>query len=151
MNIIWYGYWNIRCDRQNFLSFWVIFCPFRPLTCPKNYNLKKMKKTTTDIITVHKCTKNHDHMLYCYWDMARDGCNYFSFQAIFCPFTPLIAQKIKFFKKWKKNTWRYHHFTQVYHKWQSYDVWLLRSQAWLTECFVILDHFLPFHPPNPKN
>ena len=28
---------------------------------------------------------------------------------------PLKAQKIKFLKKWK-NTWRYHHFNQVYQK-----------------------------------
>ena len=35
-------------------------------------------------------------MLYCFWDMARDGCNfYFSFLSIFCPFTPLQP------KNWK--------------------------------------------------
>ena len=44
-----------------------------------------------------------------------------------------------------KNTWRYH-FTQVYHKWQSYDVWFLRYEVWQTEFFVILDHFCPFTP-----
>ena len=55
-----------------------------------------------DIIILHKCTKNHDHMLYCSWDMAHDRCNcYFSFRAIFCPFTPLTAQKIKMIKKKK--------------------------------------------------
>ena len=53
-----------------------------------------------DIIVLHKCTKNHDHMLYCLWDMTRDKFNcYFSFWAIFCPFTPLTAQKIKIKKK----------------------------------------------------
>ena len=31
----------------------------------KNENLKKMKKAAADIIILHKCTKNHDHMLYC--------------------------------------------------------------------------------------
>ena len=46
------------------------------------------------------CTKNHDHMLYCSLDMAHDGYNfYFSFWGIFCPFTPLTAQKIKIKKK----------------------------------------------------
>ena len=34
----------------------------------------------------------------------------------------------------------------MYHKWQSYNVWSLRCGAWQTECFVILDHFLPFYP-----
>ena len=43
-----------------------------------------------DIIILHKCTKN-------------DGCNcYFSFWAIFCPFTLPTTQKIKISKKWKK-------------------------------------------------
>ena len=79
------------------------FLPFCPLTCPKNENFKKMKKMPGDIIILHKCTKNHDHMLYCSWDMTCDGCNcYFSFWASFCPFSPLATQKIKISKKWKK-------------------------------------------------
>ena len=52
------------------------------------------------IIISQKCTKNHDHMLDCSCDMARDGHNtYFSFWAIFCPFTPLTDQKTKTSKK----------------------------------------------------
>ena len=53
-------------------------------------------------------------MLYCSRDMARDGC-YFSFWAIFCPFNPLTAQMMKFFKN-ENNIWIYHHFTKVYLK-----------------------------------
>ena len=61
-----------------------------------------MKKTPGDNIILHKCTKNHDLMLYCSWDMVCGRCNcYFSFWAIFCPFTSLTAQKLKIFKKWK--------------------------------------------------
>ena len=37
----------------------------------------------------------------------------------------------------------------MYHKKQSYDVWILRYGAWGTKFFVILEHFLP--PNNPKN
>ena len=55
-----------------------------------------------NIIILHKYTKNHDHMLYCSWDMAHDACNYFSFWAIFCPFTPVTAKKMKISKTWKK-------------------------------------------------
>ena len=47
----------------------------------------------------------------------------------------------------KKKNWRYH-FTNVYQKWQSYDVWFLRCEARQTELFVILDHFLHFYPTN---
>ena len=42
-------------------------------------------------------------MLYCSWHMACGRCNcYFSFWAVFCPFTPVTARKMKISKKWKK-------------------------------------------------
>ena len=62
-----------------------------------------MKKMPWDIIILHKCSKNYDHMLHCSWDMARDRCNCcFSFLAIFCPFTPLNRPKNQNFWKMKK-------------------------------------------------
>ena len=94
---------DIEHDRPNLLLFWTIFCPFTPHKNPKNQNSEKMEKTPGDIIILHKCTINDNHMMYCSWDMVRDRCNYFSFWAIFCPFTPLTAQKIKILKKWKKH------------------------------------------------
>ena len=36
------------------------------------------------------------------------------------------TQKMRILKKWKKNCWRYHHFTNVYQKPQSYEVQFLR-------------------------
>ena len=91
-----YCSWDMVRDRCNcYFWFHAIFCPFYPHNSPKNENFKKMKKTRWkkktpgEIIILHKCTKNHDHMLYCFWDMAHDRCNsYFSFCAIFCLFTP---------------------------------------------------------------
>ena len=74
-----------------------------------------MKKTPRDVIILHKCTKNHDHMLYCSWDMACDGCDcYFSFWAIFCPYPPPLptAQKKWKVQKNEKNPWIYHLLTQ---------------------------------------
>ena len=41
-------------------------------------------------------------MLHCSWDMVRDGCNYFSFLAIVCPFIPPQQPKIQNFEKMKK-------------------------------------------------
>ena len=81
---------------------------------------------------------------------------------IFCHFGPFFAllqkttqkqhKKSKFWKTEKKNPQRYYHFTHVYHKWQSYNVWLLRYEVWWTEFFAILDYFLHFYPlNNPKN
>ena len=102
-----YCSWDMARDRCNcYFSFWTIFCPSTPLNSPKNKNLtkKKKKKKPGDVIILHKCTKNYNHMVYCFWDMTCDRCNcYFSFWAIFCPFTPLTAQKIKILKKWKKH------------------------------------------------
>ena len=51
---------------------------------------------------------------------------------VFCHSGPFFAllllygpQKLEFWKN-KKNTWRYYHLTNAYHKWQSHDVWFLR-------------------------
>ena len=99
-----------------------------------------MKKTPGDIIIPHKCTKNHDHMLYCSWNMAHDRCNCcFSFWAIFCPFTSVTAQ-------------RYHHFTQVYQKSRSYAILFLRHGTWwMRLLLLILGYLLPFYSRNsPK-
>ena len=69
---------------------WTVFMPFYPVTSKKVKILKKWKKKMPgDIIILHKCTKSHDHMLYCSWEVAHDSCNFqFSFWAIFCPFQP---------------------------------------------------------------
>ena len=55
--------------------------------------------------------------------MVRDGCNYFSFWANFCPFTPLTAQNNN---NSNKTTWIYDHFTQMYQKSWSYAILFLR-------------------------
>ena len=101
-----YGSWDTERDRQNFFSFWTIFWTFMPLplTTERIKILKKWKKKTNgDIIILHKRTINDNHMIYGFWDMARDGCNcYFSIWTILFPFIPLTAQKMKISKKWKK-------------------------------------------------
>ena len=106
-----YGSWDKKHNRENFLPFLGQFLPFYLTNNPKNQNFTKMKTIPWDIIISYKCTKNDDHMLYCRWDTVCHGRNvYFSFWAIFCPFTPLIIWKIIIFEKWK-NPLRYHHFT----------------------------------------
>ena len=76
--------WSVT-DRI-FCHFGTFFALFPPNN-PKNKTFQKMKKIPGGIITLHKCAKNHDHMLYGSWDMVHNGCKcYFSFWAIFCPF-----------------------------------------------------------------
>ena len=122
------------------------FLPFCPLTTQKIKILKNWKKTPRDIIILHKCTKNHDHIPYCSSDMPCNRFNcYFSLWAIFCPFISLTAQKIKIKKKNEKNTWRYHHFTIVHHKSSSYAV----PEIWCVMDVIIFQFgpFFAFLPP----
>ena len=104
MMIIYYIVPYIWCVTDVIISHFGPFFALFPPNSPKIQNLTKMKKTPSDIIILHKCTKKHDHTLYCSWDMACARCNcYFSFWAFVCPFTPLTAQKIKISNKWKHN------------------------------------------------
>ena len=83
-----------------------------------------MKKPPETIIILHLCTTNDIHIMYGSWNMERD----IEFCAIsnhFLPFYPTNNLKNQNFEKIKKKAWRYHHFTLVYHKWQSYDVWCI--------------------------
>ena len=127
-----------------------------------------MKTSKQWDIVLHRCTKNHDHMLHCSWNMAasvRCNCN-FSFWAIFSPFTHPLARQPK---KWKfkknekknkqtkippkKNTWRYQHLPQLYQKSMCYTV----PEIWCVTDLIVIFHFGLFFafllPPakGPKN
>ena len=81
-----------------------VFCTFffALFNNPKNQHFEKMKKTPRDII-LHKFTINDNHMIYDSWDISQNRQIFLSSWAIFCPFTPLTAQRMKIFKKWKKH------------------------------------------------
>ena len=132
MTMIWHMVPEILSMMERFLCHFGLFFAFLPFNNPKKQNFHKVKKRPGDIIILHKCTKNHDHMLYCSWDMACERCNcYFSFWAIFCPFTPLTTQKIKISKKWKKKHLEiFFFFTHVYQKLWLDDVQFWRYGAW---------------------
>ena len=145
-----YGSWDIKCKGQRLCHYGPFFPPW-PSQQPKKSKLKKKKPG--DIIILHLCTTNDDHMMYDSYDIKHDRQNFLSFWATFCPSTPLTIQKIKILKKWKKFQ-EYFHFTHEYHKSKPYDVWFLRYVAWPTEFFLILTIFCPFTPyplNNPTN
>ena len=99
-----YDVWFLRYEVWLTQFFFILdrFLPFYPTNNSKNQNFEKMKKMSRDIIILHKCTKNRDHMLYCSWEMVRDRCNcYFLFWTILWPFSPLTAPKIL----WSDNVW----------------------------------------------
>ena len=92
----------MESNRQNFLSFWTIFCPFTPLWTQKIKILEKWKKTPEDIIILQICTINDSHMMYDSWDMESNRQNFFVILDHFLTFYPLWTQKIKILEKWKK-------------------------------------------------
>ena len=113
MKIIWCMIPEIWSTTDRiFFSFWTIFCPFTPPTPsdnPENQNFEKMKIAPGDIIILHKCTINDNHMIYGSWDIKCNRQLFLSSLVIFYPFTPLKPKKRKYQKIEKKqNTCRYH-------------------------------------------
>ena len=51
----------------------------------KEQTFQKMKKIAGDIIILHMCTKNHNHMWYSSWDMKTE---FFVILGHFLPFEP---------------------------------------------------------------
>ena len=95
--------WFLRnCTQQT--DFFVIldhFLPFYPTNDPKYQNFEKVEKLPGDIIILHRCYINYNHMMHGSWDTKRNGQNFLSFWTCFYPFTPLKTRKIKILKKWK--------------------------------------------------
>ena len=124
MIIIWCMVPEI-CSMTEFLSFWALFFFFFALL--PHYWLWKLKFGKNVKNKQDMCTINEDHMMYSSWDIRHNEQSFLSFWVIF-PLWPPNNPKNEIWKKWrKKKTWRYHHITQVYHKWQSYDVWLPKT------------------------
>ena len=145
-----YSYWDIE---QNILKLVNLghFLPFYPPKKPQKSKFWKMKELAGDIIILHMCTKNHNHMQGS-WDTEWDRHKIF---VIFChsvPCQPPDNPENQNFKI-EKHTWRYYHFTHLHYKWnlhykwQSYDVWFLRYGAWQTEFLSFWTVFCSFTPP----
>ena len=91
------------------------------------------------------------------WDTEWDRHHFLSFWAIFCPFTPTnntVNQNFEKVKAMHRDI-----FLHEYHKWKlhkctindnylMYATWDMKCDR---QCFVLLVHFLPFYPINPKN
>ena len=64
-NHVMYGFRVMKHNRQNFCHFVIFsyFLPFYP-TNLKNQNFEKIEKMPGDIIILHLCTTNDNHMMY---------------------------------------------------------------------------------------
>ena len=102
-----YEVWFLRYGVRHRFFFLVLdrFLSFYPPSNLKNKNFEKKKKTLGDILILHRCAINDNHLMYGSWDIKCDGHKFLSFWTVFCPFTTLRAQKIKSKKKkkWKKH------------------------------------------------
>ena len=141
-NHMMYGSWDMTYGR-NFLSFWAFFCPFTQLTVQK---IKILKKKAWKYYLFREVYQNSlwNAILFLRYGAWQMYFFIFQFGAFFALLLPLTTQIIKILKK-RKKTWRYYRFKQVYHKAQSYDVWLLRYEV-RQNVFVILGHFWNFLP-----
>ena len=136
---------EIWSTTENFLSFWTIFLTFYTPNNPKYQNFEKIKIKPADIIILHMCTINGNHMMYGSWDMKHDRQNFLSFWTIFCPFTPLTTWKIKILKNWKNHLEILSFYTGIS---KITIIWCMIPDIWsVTECLVILDCFFALLPP----
>ena len=139
-----YSSWNKGCNRQNFPSFEAKFYPFTPLTTQKIKIKIKFGKNTWRYY--HFTHVHHKWQSYYVW-FLRYGSRrmaFLSFWSVFSLLPPSEPRKSKYWKN-EKNTSRYN-VTNVCHKWQSYDVWVLRYRVQRVEFFIILTIFYPFTP-----
>ena len=146
---VWFLGYGLR--QTEFLAIFSHFWPFYPTNNPKNQNFAKMKTMPGGIIILNKHTWSQDHMLYCSWDMVYNRCNYFSFWAIFCPFIPLPAWKIKILKKWKRHMEMSSFYTSVS---KIMIICYTDPEIWHVTDIIIFhfELFLPFYQNNsPKN
>ena len=75
-----YRSWDTERDRQNFLSFWTIFCPSStpcPPNDPENQNFLKHERNVNNEIEIlsiytYMCTINEDHMICGSWNIRCD-------------------------------------------------------------------------------
>ena len=106
-----YDAWFLRYWVQQTEFFVILDCflPFYPPNNPKNQNFEKMKKTLGNIIILHRCMYHKWQMVI--WCMVPEiSSTTTEFFVILDHFLP----KNQNFEKMKKNSRRYHHFTQVY-------------------------------------
>ena len=76
------------------------FFAFLPPKNPKNQNFEKLEEADWDIIILHTCTKNHNHMMYDSWGVRRT--KLFVILGHFLPFYPPNNPETQNFEKKKK-------------------------------------------------
>ena len=81
-NHMMYGSWDMEHERQNFLSFWTIFCP----DSPKKSTFWKNKKKSLEILSFYTCVPK----MTIIWCMVPDIPS-LTESCFFCHFGPFFA------------------------------------------------------------
>ena len=142
------GIWRVT-DRifYHFGSFFAL-----PPSNQKIRILKNWKKTPTDIIILHMCTINDNHMMYGSWDMEHNRNNFCHFGPFFALYPSNNPKNKNFWKhskkKKKKNSLEILHISAINDNHMMHGFWDMECNR---QFFVVLDHFMPFYPPKqPK-
>ena len=89
-----YAYTNMECSRHNFFVILGQVLLFYLTINSENQNFEKIKKIPGDIIILHLCITNDDHIMYGSGDIKHDRQSFLSFRAIFCHLNSLANWKI---------------------------------------------------------
>ena len=139
-NLLMYGSWDMEHNRQNFLSFWTVFCPFTPLWTQKIKILKKWKKYLK-ILSFYK----HKWQSYDAW-FLRYGVQRTKCFVILDCLLPTNNPKNQNFEnnlKMPRDIIILHMFT-INDNHMMYRFWDIECDR--QNVLVILDCFLPFYP-----
>ena len=80
------------------------FFPFYSPNNPKNQNGGKIKKTHEDIIILHMCSINDNHMIYWFLKYRAQQMEFFVILGRFLPFYPINNLKNQNFEKMKQTS-----------------------------------------------
>ena len=138
----WYGlqFLRIRVWQTkigNYGSGFALLTPTpHPAKNPKNQNFEKIKKLLE--ISFYTCVTKPTIIWGMVSEIEWDRQLYLSVCAIFCRFTPLETQSIKFFKKWKM------HMVHTFHIFvpKLLIIWCLLPEIWVQH--TIFCHFGSF-------
>ena len=111
MTIMMHDSWDMEHNGQNICHFGSFFAILlSPTTCPllttqKIKILKKWKKTPANIIILHMCTRNGNHMIYGSWDMEHNRKSYI----------------LRWVSHLKISDKEYEHVLNVWHKFENHE------------------------------
>ena len=144
-----YGSWDIKWRGLSFFIIFDYFLSFDPPNSHKNQDFEKIKKPAGDIIILHLCTTNDDHMMYGSWDIERGIENFFVILCYFLPFYHLTTRKTNVLKT--PGDIIILHMSSLSENHMMYDSWDIEHDRHNFVSFWTI--FCPFtHPPNnPTN